>query len=78
MRLPEISKTIQVPDDAVTIERENWEPTFGGALGGDQPAWATATDSSLDDDGIPNIWDPDNDNDGVPDNLDRVIAVAYG
>jgi len=25
----------------------------------------------FDDDGIPNVWDSDNDNDGVPDNLDR-------
>ena len=50
---PPLTQTIQVPDDAVTIERENWEPTFGGARDGDQPAWATASDPSFDVDGVP-------------------------
>ncbi|MEN8241573.1 MAG: tetratricopeptide repeat protein [Chloroflexota bacterium] len=50
---PPLTQSDQVPDEAVTVDRENWEPSFGGALGGEVPAWATSEAKPIEGEEIP-------------------------
>jgi cytochrome c-type biogenesis protein CcmH/NrfG len=42
-----ITKTEQLADDVVTIEREDWEPSFGDMPDTGQPAWASSLGVSV-------------------------------
>jgi cytochrome c-type biogenesis protein CcmH/NrfG len=46
-----ITKTEQLADDVVTIEREDWEPSFGDMPDTGQPAWASSLGVSMEDEG---------------------------